>query len=251
MSELTAAGVQEALAAFASPKRSADLQWYFKTGPGEYGEGDRFIGATVPQSREVAKRFADLPPADIFELAHSPIHEHRHCALVILVNQFKRAKTPALSNELFELYMRLLDDGCINNWDLVDVSAPYVGAWWLQQPDALANLLQLAEHPDLWHRRASVIFTFAAIRAGRLDLTWALGRKLIAEKHDLMHKAVGWMLREAGTRDLGALREFLAEFATTMPRTMLRYAIEKLDAAERQHWMSLGRKPGATRTARA
>lgn len=227
-----------AFAAFANPKRAADLAWFFKTGPGEYGEGDRFIGATVPQSRIVAKQFAGLPAAEIFELAQSPIHEHRHCAMVILVNQFQRAKQQGTRDEIFDLYMQLLDAGRINNWDLVDVSAPYIGAWWLDQPDALERLTELAAHADLWHRRAAVIFTFAAIRAGRLDLTWALAQQLLGDKHDLMHKAVGWMLREAGKRDLDGLRGFLRANVSRMPRTMLRYAIEKLDEPERKAWLA-------------
>lgn len=237
MTELTVAGVQEALAAFASPSRAEDLARFFQTGPGQYGEGDRFIGCTVPQSREVAKRFRDLPPADIYDLAQSPVHEHRLCALHILVGQFKKAKTQAGRDELFRLWMGLLDEGRINNWDLIDTSAPYLGSWWANKPDALQRLTELASHPDLWHRRAAVLFTFALIRGGRYDITLALCEQLLGDKHDLIHKATGWMLREVGNRDLAVLRGFLAGHAATMPRTMLRYAIEKMDAGERAIWM--------------
>ena len=238
MSELTAAGIQAALAAFATHDKAVDLSRFFKTGPGEYGEGDLFIGVLVPQSREVARHFAGLPEAEIYELAQSPIHEHRHCALVILTNRFKRAKTAAARDEIFDLYMRLLDEGRINNWDLIDITAPYLGSWWFDRTDALTRLTDLAKHEDLWHRRASIMFTFAFIRVGRFDLTIAISEQLLGDKHDLIHKAVGWMLREVGNRDVAVLRAFLTKHASVMPRTMLRYAIEKLDPAERKTWLA-------------
>ena len=238
MTELTAAGAQAALAAFASPSKAIDLARFFQTAPGQYGEGDRFIGVTVPQSRTVAKQFKGLPPADVYDLAQSPIHEHRLCALHILVGQFKKAKTQAARDELFDLWMRLLDEGRINNWDLIDTSAPYVGSWWADKPDALQHLTDLADHPDLWHRRAAVMFTFSLIRDRRYDLTLALCEQLLGDKHDLIHKATGWMLREIGNRDVEVLRNFLIKHAATMPRTMLRYAIEKLHPEERKLWMS-------------
>ena len=238
MTEQTAAGVQAALAAFATRERAGNLSRFFKTGPGQYGEGDLFIGVTVPQSRAVAKQFADLPEAELYELAQSPIHEHRHCALVILVNQFQRAKQPTTRAELFDLWMRLLDDGRVNNWDLVDISAPYLGRWWFDREDAPAELRKLAQHSDLWHRRAAIMFTFPFIRAGRFDLTIAIAELLLSDAHDLIHKAVGWMLREVGNRDVEVLRSFLNAHAATMPRTMLRYAIEKLDAPERKFWLA-------------
>lgn len=238
MTEQTAAGVQAALAAFATRERAGNLSRFFKTGPGQYGEGDLFIGVTVPQSRAVAKHFADLPEAELYELAQSPIHEHRHCALVILVNQFQRAKQPTTRAELFDLWMRLLDDSRVNNWDLVDISAPYLGHWWFDREDAPAALRKLAQHSDLWHRRTAIMFTFPFIRAGRFDLTIAIAELLLGDAHDLIHKAVGWMLREVGNRDVGVLRAFLNAHADTMPRTMLRYAIEKLDAPERKFWLA-------------
>ena len=238
MTEQTAAGVQAALAAFATRERAGNLSRFFKTGPGQYGEGDLFIGVTVPQSRAVAKQFADLPEAELYELAQSPIHEHRHCALVILVNQFQRAKQPTTRAELFDLWMRLLDDGRVNNWDLVDISAPYLGRWWFDREDALTALRKLAQHSDLWHRRAAIMFTFPFIRAGRFDLTIAIAESMLGDAHDLIHKAVGWMLREVGNRDAEVLRAFLSAHAATMPRTMLRYAIEKMDAPERKYWLA-------------
>ncbi len=238
MTDLTAASVREALAAFASPKRAAELQWFFKTEPGGYGEGDRFLGLTVPQSREVAKQFRDLSAAELFELANSPWHEHRLCALHIMVLQFQSAKSDETRAELAELYWRLLDANLVNNWDLIDTSAPYIGAWWLDRDDALEACSQLARHEEIWHRRAGIMFTFAFIRAGRLEPTWQIAELLLADKHDLIHKAVGWMLREAGKRDLDGLRVFLDEHVSRMPRTMLRYAIEKLPEPERKAWLA-------------
>lgn len=238
MTELTAAGAQAALAAFASPSKAIDLARFFQTAPGQYGEGDRFIGVTVPQSRSVAKQFKGLPPADVYDLAQSPIHEHRLCALHILVGQFKKAKTQAARDELFDLWMRLLDEGKINNWDLIDTSAPYVGGWWADKPYALESLADLASHHDLWHRRAAVMFTFGLIRDGRFEVTLALCEQLLGDRHDLIHKATGWMLREIGNRDVEVLRNFLIKHAARMPRTMLRYAIEKLHPDERKIWMS-------------
>lgn len=237
MTEQTAAGVKAALAAFATRDRASALSRFFKTGPGQYGEGDLFIGVTVPQSRAVAKQFASLPLSEIHELAQSPIHEHRHCALVILVNRFQRAKSTETKDELFAFYLRLLDEGRVNNWDLIDISAPYLGSWLISQAHA-ARLRDLARHEDLWHRRAAIMFTFAFIRVGKLEPTWQIAQQLITDDHDLIHKAVGWMLREAGKRDVAALREFLGKNASSMPRTMLRYAIEKLPPAERQVWLA-------------
>jgi 3-methyladenine DNA glycosylase AlkD len=238
MTDLTAASVREALAAFASPRRAAELQWFFKTEPGGYGEGDRFLGLTVPQSRQVAKQFRDLPAAELFELANSPWHEHRICALHIMVLQFQRAKSAVTRDELAALFMTMLDANLVNNWDLIDTSAPYIGAWWLDRDDALEVFTELVRHDDLWHRRAGIMFTFAFIRAGRLEPTWVISKLLLGDAHDLIHKAVGWMLREAGKRDLDGLRAFLDEHVSRMPRTMLRYAIEKMPEPERKSWLA-------------
>jgi 3-methyladenine DNA glycosylase AlkD len=133
--------------------------------------------------------------------------------------------------------MRLLDAGKINNWDLIDTSAPYLGSWWSNKTHALQRLTELAAHEDLWHRRAAVLFTFGLIRDGRFDITLALCEQLLDDKHDLIHKATGWMLREVGNRDIEVLRGFLTQHAATMPRTMLRYAIEKREPSERAIWM--------------
>jgi 3-methyladenine DNA glycosylase AlkD len=155
-----------------------------------------------------------------------------------MVLQFQRAKSSATRAELVALYLELLDAGLVNNWDLIDTSAPYIGAWWLDRADALETFSGLAKHEDLWHRRAGIMFTFAFIRAGRLEPTWLISKLLLGDEHDLIHKAVGWMLREAGKRDLAGLRAFLDEHVSRMPRTMLRYAIEKLPESERKTWLA-------------
>jgi 3-methyladenine DNA glycosylase AlkD len=236
---MKAADVKIGLAAFASPTRAHDLQWFFKTGPGEYGEGDQFIGLTVPQTRRVAAEFKNLSIAEIYSLGTSPIHEHRLCALVILVNQFDKSKDEKVRKQLFDTWMKLLRGGFINNWDLVDVSGHRIGAWLVGRADALAFLEKLAKSKKLWERRSSIIFTFAFIRAGSLDESLEIAELLVDDEHDLIHKAVGWVIREVGKRDIEVLRAFLHVHAATMPRTMLRYAIEKMGETERKRWMAV------------
>ena len=231
--------MQKTLAAFASPAKAIDLQWFFKTGPGEYGEGDQFIGVTVPQSRKVAAQFATLPVEEIKLLCSSPIHEHRHCALIILVNQFQKARDEKVRKKLFDTWMQLLRAGFINNWDLVDVSGHLIGAWLVGRPDSLAFLEKLARSKKLWERRSAIIFTFAFMRAGSLDESLEISELLIDDEHDLIHKAVGWVMREVGKRDIEVLRAFLHAHAATMPRTMLRYAIEKMGETERKRWLAM------------
>ena len=223
----------------ADPDKAALLQRYFKTGPGEYGAGDVFIGLMVPQTRQLAKKYAGLPLSAARRLLRSPIHEERLLALLILVRRFERGRDDDRAR-LFEFYLR--QTGRINNWDLVDLSAPkIVGAWLLDRPKA--PLRRLARSANLWERRIAVLATFAEIAAGRADTALDLAERLLADPHDLMHKAVGWMLREVGQRcSRRELESFLDAHAAVMPRTMLRYAIEKLPAAERGHYLSLGRR---------
>ncbi len=236
---MKAADVKKALAAFASPAKAIDLQWFFKTGPGEYGEGDQFIGVTVPNCRKVAAQFSFLSIEEIILLGQSPIHEHRHCALVILVNQFDKSKDEKLRKQLFDTWMKLLRAGYINNWDLVDVSGHRIGAWLVGRTDALTFLEKLARSKKLWERRAAIIFTFAFMRAGSLDESLEIAELLVDDEHDLIHKAVGWVMREVGKRDIEVLRAFLHAHAATMPRTMLRYAIEKMGESERKRWLAV------------
>ena len=222
----------------ATPSQAAIARRFFKTGPGEYGEGDQFIGATVPNTRKVAAEFAALPIDEIFALGQSPIHEHRLCALVILVNQFDKSKDQQQRKKLFDTWMKLLRGGFINNWDLVDASAHRMGAWLLDRSDALEFMTKLAKSKKLWERRSAIIFTFAFIRAGSLDESLEIAELLVDDEHDLIHKAVGWVIREVGKRDIEMLRAFLHVHAATMPRTMLRYAIEKMSESERKRWMA-------------
>lgn len=236
---MKAADVQRALAAFASPARAHDLQWFFKTGEGEYGEGDVFIGLRVPETRKVAAQFSALPIEELVKLASSEIHEHRLCALVILNTKFQKTSDDKLRKQYFDTYMKLLRAGHINNWDLVDVSAPYIGGWLVGRPDSISLLKKLAKSKKLWERRASIIFTFAFIRVGQIEETLEIAEELIDDQHDLIHKAVGWMLREAGKRNIEMLRAFLTVHASTMPRTMLRYSIEKLSESERKRWLAM------------
>ena len=218
-------------------KRVADLQRFFKTEPGGYGEGDRFLGPTVPQTREIAKQFRDLPLDQLDLLLDSQWHEVRLTALHIIVGQFQRAKTKALREELFNFYLDAVLRGRVNNWDLVDTSAPTFGKWLVEQPnDEL--LTSLAGSKELWERRLAIMLTFAHIRGKQFNVSLRIAKLLISDEHDLIHKAVGWMLREAGNREISVLRTFLAENHKKMPRTMLRYAIEKLDPAERAKWMA-------------
>lgn len=218
-------------------KRVADLQRFFKTEPGGYGEGDRFLGPTVPQTREIAKQFRDLPLDQLDLLLDSQWHEVRLTALHIIVGQFRRAKTKALREELFNFYLDAALRGRVNNWDLVDTSAPTFGQWLVEQPndDLLATL---AGSRALWERRLAIMLTFAHIRGKQFNVSLRIAKLLISDEHDLIHKAVGWMLREAGNREISVLRTFLAENQKKMPRTMLRYSIEKLDPAERAKWMA-------------
>jgi 3-methyladenine DNA glycosylase AlkD len=245
MIEQTVAGAKAALATFVNPEKRAFFPQFFKSGPGQYGEGDEFLGVTVPNVRLVAKQFAGLTEAEIYELMHSPIHEHRLMGLIMLVARWNKSKTAAAQQELFDFYLRLVYEGRVNNWDLVDTSAPYLGMFLIGKPDAMELLESLARSEKLWERRVSIMFTFASIRASKLgrgpadfEPTIKIAEILLHDKHDLIHKAVGWMLREVGNRDLAELRNFLSRYAAEMPRTMLRYSIEKLDADERKKWLA-------------
>ena len=229
--------VSAELKSLANAKVAAQRSSFFKTGKGEYGYGDQFLGIEVPKLRIVAKKHQDLSVADIKKLAGSKFHEDRFVALAILVNQYKKARQSNTQKALFDLFMELLDAGRVNNWDLVDISAPNLGTYLLDNPAGKALLSKLAKSNDLWKQRVSVMFTWAHIRAGQPQVTLDQVEKFLKHPHDLIHKASGWMLREVGKRDLGLLREFLASYAAVMPRVMLRYAIEKLSEKERVKWL--------------
>jgi 3-methyladenine DNA glycosylase AlkD len=213
------------------------MQRFFKTAPGEYGEGDIFLGLTVPQVRIIAKDYRDLELSEIEKLTASQFHEIRLCGLIILSNQFKATTDQKFRKSIFDFYMKQMKLGRINNWDLVDVSAPTIGEYLLLVKDPFPTLLKLAKSNSLWERRIAVLFTFAFIRVGDFAPTMEISERLLGDSHDLIHKAVGWLLREVGKRDPFLLRNFLNEHVLDMPRTMLRYSIEKLPETERQKWL--------------
>ena len=234
---MNAVDLQNILNQHASDTDAIFLQRFFKTGPGEYGEGDLFIGLRVPQTRQICRDFFELSIDQIEIMLGSPIHEHRLAGLIIMSNQAKSKKFPTSHKELlYELYLRRTDR--INNWDLVDTSCRYVvGGYLMDKPRDI--LYQLAESNDLWERRIAIVSTWEFIRHGDLDDTFRLSKVLKNDKQDLIHKASGWMLREAGKKDVNRLVEFLDENATTMPRTMLRYSIEKLPEAQGRYYLGL------------
>ena len=217
--------------------RVGDLSRFFKTAPGQYGEGDLFLGGTVPQTRAVAKKFKDLDFEELTKLFNSPFHEARLCASIILNLQFKAAKNPQQRKKIFDFYLKQVRSERINNWDIVDVSAPWMGVYLLEVDDPMPLLIKLSTSKSLWQRRVSMILTFALIRAGDLEPTLIIAEALLNDKEDLIHKAVGWMLRELGKKDVMLLRGFLRKHSHEMPRTMLRYAIEKLPEQERKKWL--------------
>jgi 3-methyladenine DNA glycosylase AlkD len=225
------------LKGLASAGKAAELQRFFKTGPGDYAEGDVFIGVIVPQTRKVAALYKDLPLTEIAKLTNSDIHEVRLCGLIILTNQFKKSRDINDKKKFFNFYLKELKAGNVDNWDLVDVTAPTLGEYLLQLEDPMTVLNKLAKSKSLWERRVSVVFTFAFLRAGDLEPTYEMAERHLGDRHDLMHKAVGWLLREMGKRDPSLLRNFLKEHCHEMPRTALRYSIEKFSESERQRWL--------------
>ena len=224
---MSANQVLDALKGLANPESASLQQRYFKTGKGEYGEGDVFLGIKVPQVREVAKSFRHLELSDIRELAQNKYHEARFAAFAILVLQYKSAKPQPTKDGLFALYLELLKDGAVNNWDLVDATAPYLGAQLLDISDPVGYLKDLAKG-NLWEQRAAIMLTWAFIKEGNLEPTFQMSEHFLTHPHDLIHKACGWMLRESGKRDQQALVEFLTQHKDQMPRVMFRYALERL-----------------------
>jgi 3-methyladenine DNA glycosylase AlkD len=229
----TAPQLLRALRAAADPTRVPVLQSFFRTNPGEYAEGDLFIGVTVPSIRALAKRFGDVPLEEIETLLLCPVHEARLLALVLLVEAF-RAGDARQQRRIYTLYLSRTDR--INNWDLVDSSAPPIVGGWLADRSR-APLTKLARSRSLWERRIAIVATHFFIRQGDLAETFRIADILLDDPHDLIHKAVGWMLREAGKQDPEAERRFLASRHTSMPRTMLRYAIERFPDRERRNYL--------------
>lgn len=241
----SARDVQRALRAVADSRRIAGVSAFFRTAPGEYGEGDRFLGVSVPAQRRIAARFGALPLPEAVRLLRSPMHEDRLTALLILVDRFERVPDATEQRKVFDAYLR--NRRYVNNWDLVDTSAaPILGGWLQDRSRALLDRMAASGH--LWSRRMAIIATFHYIRQGDARDALRVAAALIDDPHDLIHKACGWMLREVGKRvAVRELRGFLRQHAAAMPRVMLRYAIERLPAAERQRWLRVERNDSKTR----
>ena len=227
------AGIRELrkeLAARADPERARNLASFFKTAKGQYGHGDQFIGITIPVQRQIARRYRHLALGEIEKLLASRIHEHRFTALEILVDQYE-AGDAETKRAIFDFYIK--NTPRVNNWDLVDTSAPYiVGEYLVSHPRDI--LYRLAKSSNLWERRIAIVATMAFIRRGDLKDTFAISALLLADGHDLIHKATGWMLREAGKRSGPALLDFVRQHYSAMPRTALRYAIERFHESDRK-----------------
>jgi 3-methyladenine DNA glycosylase AlkD len=231
---MNAQEVQNRLRSFANARDAAFLPGFFKTGPGQYGEGDVFIGVRVPTVRRVAGEFKSLPLSEVVRLLHSKIHEERLTALVILVLQTAKGDA-ATRKRVCDLY--LANTKHINNWDLVDLSAPQLVGVHLNDKSR-RPLYRLAKSAWLWDRRISILATFHFIRQGDFDDTIRIAEMLLGDREDLIHKAVGWMLREVGKRDRDVLEAFLQMHSRIMPRTMLRYAIEKFPPKKRLAYLA-------------
>lgn len=228
-----AADIQRELETYADPVKREYLPRFFKTGKGEYGEGDKFLGVVVPNTRTVAKQHKDAPFAVMAELLQSQWHECRLCALLMLVERFKKSGEKE-RKFIYDFY--LSQTARINNWDLVDLSAPGIVGEYLKDKSR-DDLYRLADGALLWEQRIAVVSTYTLIKNGDFTDILALSERLLHHPHDLMRKAVGWMLREMGKRDKDLLVQFLEKHSKVMPRTMLRYAIEKFPEEERKEFM--------------
>jgi len=225
--------MRKALRKVADPERARNLSRFFKTGKGEYGEGDRFIGITVPQLREISKKFYYLNIKELQELMNSKVHEERMIALFILINKYKTTNHKTI---ITHFYLKNAEKGNINNWDLVDLSAPnIVGAYLLDKDRRI--LYELAKSKSLWERRIAILATFMFIKYNQFEDSLRIAEILLKDEHDLIHKAVGWMLREIGKRDQQQEEKFLKKYYKNMPRTMLRYSIEKFEEKKRRAYL--------------
>lgn len=217
------------------PNQATKLQGYFKTGKGQYGEGDTFLGIKVPILRRVSKGFTNLKLKEVEKLLHSKIHEHRLVALFILTNKFYSGDRDQ-KKEIFNLYIK--NAKFVNNWDLVDLSAPKISGPYLLDKDRKI-LYKLAKSKNLWEKRIAIMSTCTFIINNDFMDTFNISEILLNDKHDLIHKAVGWMLREIGNKDIKEEEKFLDKYALRMPRTMLRYAIEKFPEKKRLYYLKL------------
>ncbi len=232
---MSAEKLKEELIATGNERKAQELMRFFKTTKGSYGEGDIFIGVTVPVNRAITKKFLHLSPTELVELLHCEIHEVRLSALICMVEQYKSKKTTdSRRQEIVDIYIK--NTRYINNWDLVDLSVyNIIGEHLLHRDREL--LYHWAESTLLWEQRMAIVATMCFVRHGEYDDTIAIARKLCYHPHDLIQKAVGWLLREVGKRDEKRLTDFLDTHHTTLPRTLLRYAIERLSPMQRKHYM--------------
>ncbi len=231
---MTAARIRQRLRTFATKEKAAGLKRFFKTDPGQYGAGDKFLGVMVPDIRQAVKEFRETPLLEVTKLLRSPWHEERFCALLLLVDRFEHGDEAA-RKRVYSLYLR--NTRSVNNWDLVDLSAPRIVGPFLDG-SSRAILYRFVRSKDLWERRIAILATFHFIRKGDFSDALALAEMLLADEHDLMHKAVGWMLREVGKKDVVVLEKFLREHHHRMPRTALRYAIERFPEAKRKRYLT-------------
>lgn len=232
--DLDLAAIRTELRAAANPAIAQHSKRFFKTGPGEYGAGDRFLGIRVPVVRRIAREHRDATVATAFSLLRSPLHEERLCALLLLVRLFEHGDD-STRRAIYERYVEAIRTS-VNNWDLVDTSAPFIVGAHLETRSK-RPLYRLAKSPDLWERRVAMLATLWLIRRNSFADALAIAELLLDDEHDLIHKATGWMLREVGKRDAAALHAFLGAHRPRMPRTMLRYAIEKLTPAQRRAYL--------------
>jgi len=231
------AKITKELKSLANKPQAVILQRFFKTGKGQYGDGDIFLGIKVPQTRKIAKKYSDLELADVSLLLQNKIHEFRLAALLILVDKYEKTPDIKLKKKIVDFYLK--HTAHINNWDLVDLSVAKILGDYLVISKGKTDLLnKLAKSKNLWQRRMAMVATYSYIKIGRAEEAIEIAKKLLQDEHDLMHKAVGWMLREVGKRvDRKKLTNFLDEYGKNMPRTALRYAIEHLNPSERESYL--------------
>jgi len=223
---------------FADPQRAEHSKRFFKTGKGEYGYGDVFWGLTVPEQREIARGYYGLLLQDIIKLLHSRVHEERFTALILMVHRYQKGDEK-IRTQVFDQYLK--NTKWINNWDLVDTSTPQIVGDYCLRHALDDRLRRLSGSTSLWERRIAILATFAYIRQGKVSLTLEMAQKMLNDKHDLIHKAVGWMLREAHKRKPDEVEHFLSKHAKNMPRVMLRYAIERMPEVKRKQMLGASR----------
>ena len=229
---------QQSLRGAARPEKIAILSSFFKCGKGEYGEGDLFLGITVPDNRAISAKYYALQLDQIAEMLHSPYHEFRLAALLALVRRYERC--PLDRQAIVDFYLQ--NTAYINNWDLVDLSCPKIIGDYVLREQCPELLMRLSRSDEMWEQRIAIVSTLTLIRAGLFEPTITIAESLLNHPHDLIHKATGWMLREVGKRSEQHLTEFLTRHAAAMPRTALRYAIERLSPGQRQKWLTVKRR---------